>query len=463
MKLLKWLVISMVVLSSINVIAQETNKSDMTRLQGIYAENLKKLEDKYNTLKETLPAEYDKELNALETALAKQSNLDGVLAIQKEKERRKSEPTNLTFNAVVEAPKELKALQEKYKNLPQVIVEAHTKEYVTLSNTYISHLERAKATLTQNMKIAEALEYKNEIENVQKIIAGMLPKEDPKTNVVAVVALTNAVVSNKVAMLQVDDKLPVEKIEPVLTNSLTIDLGDGIKMEFAFIPHGEFMMGSNNKEDKEKAYYWITAEKAIDLEFYHKVKLTKNIWMGKYEVTQEQWEKVMGDNPSKNVGKNMPVEQVNWDDCQDFISKLNKRVSEFKIPKTYCFRLPTEAEWEYACRAGTTTRYNTGDEESDLKKAGWCDGITHPVGTKQANNWGLYDMHGNVWEWCSDWAGAYDKKKIINPTGASSGDCKIRRGSNGIPLHCRSSFRNTSTSYNSRSTIGFRLVIGAKF
>jgi formylglycine-generating enzyme required for sulfatase activity len=448
MKTLRWLVVLTIILSSINVIAQETNKSDLARLQSIYMDNLKKLEDKYNTQATNAPSEYDKELNALETSMAKQSNLDGVLAVQKEKERRKTE-TNLTFNAIVETPKELKALQEKYKNLPQIIFEAHTKEYISLSNTYISYLEKTKASLTQNMRIADALEYKNEIEAIKSLIATMVPKETPKTNV-AILIQTNNVVTNQVAMLPVNDKLPVEKVEAVPTNSLVIDLGNNIKIEFAFIPRGEFMMGSPLSEIDRNVG-----------ELQHKVKLTRDYWMGIYEITQEQWEKVMSNNPSKSVGAKQPVEQVSWYDCQEFINKLNKRVSEFKIPRTYCFRLPTEAEWEYACRAGTTTRFNTGDEESDLDKAGWMS--VHPVGTKQANAWGLYDMHGNVWEWCSDWAGAYNSKNNVNPTGKDKSNCKIRRSGIQSAVFCRSSSRNTSTIPQTKSfDLGFRLVIGVK-
>jgi len=459
MKLLRWLVV-IVALLGINVCAQETNQSEMARLQTIYLDNLKKLEEKYNTQTTNLPAEYDKELNVLEASLAKQKNLDGVLAVQREKDRRKAEPTPLIpDDAIVKTPTELKTLQEKYKNIPHMIIAEHTKEYVSLSNAYIAYLEKAKGILTQNMKINEALEYKNEIENVKTIIAGMLPKEMLKTNVVAVV-------SNKVAMLPVDDKLPVEKVESQnqSTNSVVIDLGDGVKMEFAFIPKGEFMMGSTNREDMDLSCAWTGSKAPAHYELYHKVKLTRDYWMGIYEVTQEQWEKIMGNNPSKSVGVKQPVEQVDWYDCQKFIDKLNKNSAGSKIPRTYCFRLPTEAEWEYACRAGTTTRYNTGDEESDLNNAK-SKGKPSLAGTAQPNKWGLYDMHGNVAEWCLDWAGDYDKKKVINPTGSVTGNCKIWRGGSwaSIKMQCRSSYRYTMCGPQTKhGTVGFRVVIGVK-
>src|SRR6185295_12837821 len=127
----------------------------------------------------------------------------------------------------------------------------------------------------------------------------------------------------------------------------------------------------------------------------HKVRITRQFEIGKYEVTQEQWQAVMGDNPSNFKGANLPVEKVSWNDAQDFLLKLNARDG-------YTYRLPTEAEWEYACRAGSM-----GDFAGELDDVAWYDknsgSKTHPVGQKRPNVWGLYDMHGNVSEWCSDW------------------------------------------------------------
>ncbi len=129
--------------------------------------------------------------------------------------------------------------------------------------------------------------------------------------------------------------------------------------------------------------------------------------MGRYEVTQKEWREVMGSNPSRFTGDNLPVEQVSWNDVREFIKKLNENEGTDK------YRLPSEAEWEYACRAGTTTRYSFGDSESKLGDYAWyCDnsgGKTHPVGKKKPNPYGLYDMHGNVWEWVQDkYHGDYD-------------------------------------------------------
>jgi formylglycine-generating enzyme required for sulfatase activity len=176
------------------------------------------------------------------------------------------------------------------------------------------------------------------------------------------------------------------------------------QIELVRIPAGSFMMGSNNGKADEKPVHQVT----INYSFY----------MGKYEVTQAQWQAVMGNNPSnfKDCGGNCPVDQVSWDDAQNFINKLNQSNDGFR------YRLPTEAEWEYACRAGTT-----GDYAGDLDSMAWyevnSEGKTHPVGHKRPNAWGLYDMHGNQWEFCQDWydANYYRNSPIADPQGPSRG------------------------------------------
>ncbi|MEI6971585.1 MAG: formylglycine-generating enzyme family protein [bacterium] len=202
-------------------------------------------------------------------------------------------------------------------------------------------------------------------------------------------------------------------LEAAPGEALSIDLGGGIKLAMVWIPPGEFDMGD------------------ADATPVHRVKISSGFWMGKYEVTQEQWERVMGSNPSNWKGANLPVEKVSWDMCQEFVRKMN---SEFRSQQSEAgqFRLPTEAEWEYACRAGTTTKYWSGDEEGDLARAGWylanSDSKTHPVGQKAANAWGLYDVHGNVWEWCQDWYGAYSDETVTDPTGPGTGEYRVVRG-----------------------------------
>ena len=206
---------------------------------------------------------------------------------------------------------------------------------------------------------------------------------------------------------------------------------NSIGMKFVWIKPGTFLMGSPKEEDGRK-----------DNETQHKVTLTKGFYMGVYAVTQEQWKEVMGDNPSHFKGdKNLPVESVSWEDCQGFIKKLRE-----KDRRTY--RLPTEAEWEFACRAGTKMAFCFGDDENMLGQYGWYSGNsedkTHPVGQKKPNKWGIFDMQGNVGQWCQDWLGDYPQKDVVDPKGPDAGKHRVLRGGCwfNYPRHCRSAFRN---------------------
>ncbi|MCJ7681374.1 MAG: formylglycine-generating enzyme family protein [Candidatus Aminicenantes bacterium] len=179
-------------------------------------------------------------------------------------------------------------------------------------------------------------------------------------------------------------------------------------MEFVWVPAGEFQMGPNSNE----AY---NAEEPV-----HRVALD-GFWMGKYEVTQGLWKQLMSKNPALFKSRdNYPVEKVSWDDTQEFISRLNSRTGQR-------FRLPTEAEWEYACRAGMTR-----DRYGNLYDIAWYDGNSgnkiHPIGQKKANALGLYDMLGNVFEWCQNWYGSYSSGDVRNPSGPSSGSFRVLRG-----------------------------------
>ena len=221
----------------------------------------------------------------------------------------------------------------------------------------------------------------------------------------------------------------------------------GIKLRL--IPPGNFVMGSPLSED----------ERELD-EAPHSVILTKAFYCGKFEITQGQWKHVMGDNPSNFVwaGDNAPVEQVSWDECREFLDKL----CTLEGVPSGTYRLLTEAQWEYACRAGTATRFCFGNSYSDLHKYGnYCDcscsadyawkdekhndgadGLA-PVGSFKPNAWGLYDMHGNVWEWCND---SYDENYggiATDPAGSSSGFGRADRGGswNFSPGYCRSAYR----------------------
>jgi formylglycine-generating enzyme required for sulfatase activity len=215
----------------------------------------------------------------------------------------------------------------------------------------------------------------------------------------------------------------------------TITLPGGATMEMVWCPPGTFMMGS--PEDAEFHY---------DDETQHQVTLTKGFWMAKTEVTQAQWKSVMGNNPSDHEGDDLPVECVAWDDVQQFCAKTG-------------LQLPTEAQWEYACRAGTTGDYaGTGN----LDDMGWYAGDeTHPVGTKEPNEWGLYDMHGNVWEWCQDWYGDYPNHAVTDPTGPGSGSKRVNRGGSWDynARFCRSASRDNASPDGRYDALGFRPVM----
>jgi len=192
----------------------------------------------------------------------------------------------------------------------------------------------------------------------------------------------------------------------------------------------------------------------------HEVTLTKPFYMGKFEVTQEQYQQVMGTNPSAFKGRDLPVEQVSWDEAQEFCKKAGEKTG-------LAVRLPTEAEWEHACWAGTKTTYYTGDAEADLDRAAWWDknsgNTTHPVGQKVPNAWGVYDMHGNVWEWCGDWYETYKAKEAVDPQGPAQGQYRVLRGGSWgfSPRYCRSAYRRRSNPGYRSDYIGFRVVVVA--
>ncbi len=228
--------------------------------------------------------------------------------------------------------------------------------------------------------------------------------------------------------------------EPRPGDVTTIDLG-GVEMKFAWCPPGTFLMGSPSSEEQRGGYDGAD-------ETQHRVTLSRGYWLGIHPVTQPQWQAVMGSNPSKFKGDTLPVETVSWDDCQEFVKKLGQKTGKR-------FRLPTEAEWEYACRAGTATPFHFGETISTDQanyngnytygkgKKGVYREKTTPVGSFPANAWGLYDMHGNVWEWCRDWYGARPSDDIKDQQGENSGTARVLRGGSWYhpPRLCRSAFR----------------------
>jgi formylglycine-generating enzyme required for sulfatase activity len=190
------------------------------------------------------------------------------------------------------------------------------------------------------------------------------------------------------------------------------------EMELVWIPSGTFLMGSLDGEEDERR---LTT-----------VKISRGFWLGKYEVTQGQWQEVMGSNPSgfRDAGPSSPVENVTWIEAMEFCHRLSERVGvKGRLPPGYEFRLPTEAEWEYACRVGT---HDVRSTSAGLEEVAWYDGNsqgrTHLVGQKKPNPWGLHDMLGNVWEWCWDWYAAYPGGEVLDPAGPEEGRVRVVRG-----------------------------------
>ncbi|MEO2015144.1 MAG: SUMF1/EgtB/PvdO family nonheme iron enzyme, partial [Fuerstiella sp.] len=240
------------------------------------------------------------------------------------------------------------------------------------------------------------------------------------------------------------EKLPASVLSQLPVNVLTQlpPRKNSIGMQFKLLPGGTFTMGEGGEA--------------------HKAMLTKPFELGVYEVTQEQYEQVMGSTPSKFKGPQNPVEKVSWNDAVEFCRKLSDLPSEKS--GGYVYRLPTEAEWEYACRAGTTTKYSFGDSESELGDYAWYDKNSgrrpHPVGGKKPNGWGLYDMHGNVWEWCQDWYGKYPSGSVTNPTGPASGSSRVNRGGGWYDYSdiCRSAKRHWYAPDSRSNNLGFRVL-----
>jgi len=235
--------------------------------------------------------------------------------------------------------------------------------------------------------------------------------------------------------------------------TLTNDYG----MTFVLVQPGTFVMGSPENELGRDSK-----------EIQHSVTFTQAFYIQTTEVTQGQWKAVMGNNPSyfSSCGDNCPVEKVSWNDVMEFIISLNEKENKLE------YRLPTEAEWEYAARAGSTSAFANGKISEtgcaldvNLNEMGWYCGNenskTHPVAQKNANAWGLFDMHGNVWEWCNDWYDSYPDISVTNPTGPSSGTQRVLRGGDwGSPSQSSRSAKRSATfpSYCD-SNFGFRLSI----
>lgn len=233
---------------------------------------------------------------------------------------------------------------------------------------------------------------------------------------------------------------------------ITVELPGGATMEMVWIEPGTFLFGSPPHEDPN----------IIGIEHpQSQVTISRGFYLGKFELTQGQWESVMGDDPWRNStwkGPNLPITFISWFDVQSFLQQLNEAIG------STVYRLPTEAEWEYACRAGTTTSWSFGDDPSLLGDYAWYAGNTCPpsgceVGLKLPNPWGLYDMHGNAWEWVQDQGWAYTDEPKVDPIGSGNTEFRMTRGGWGIISNTHSAFRLAHEADWANSAIGARIVL----
>jgi len=258
-----------------------------------------------------------------------------------------------------------------------------------------------------------------------------------------------------------DNKTKDGNADKHIRADLTLDLGPGVTMKFVRIEAGTFTMGSPPRE----------SDRFIDEDPQRQVTITKPFYLGATEITQAQWKAVMNTQPWKGktyakAGTDNAASYISWNDATAFCTTLSKKTGR-------AVRLPTEAEWEYACRAGTTTAYSFGDDSSKLGDYAWYDGnahykdekYAHPVGRKRPNAWGLYDMHGNVHEWCADWyySDSYANADTRDPKGPASGQARVPRGGswNNSAGLCRAASRVGYTPALCDGRLGFRVVVEA--
>jgi formylglycine-generating enzyme required for sulfatase activity len=390
---------------------------------------LSNLETVCATQKADAMTAYGKDLSAVALSLRQAGDLEGYLAAEAEKKRFEAEQKVVADDAAIKNSGVLTVIK-KYRAAAAKAEQNKNARRAVLLKSYVAQLDAMVKQLVTQDKIDSAKKVQDELRRAKASLAELEPKAPAPTPPV-----------EKGSKPTVDPK--PSSAPQVAGGFRAIDLGDGLKMDFVLIPAGSFAMGSTKGEVPPT-----------------KVAITKAFYISKCEVTQEQWEALMGGNPSSHKDAKNPVETVSWGDCQNFLSKLQEKANGMDV------RLPTSAEWEYACRAGSKTEFCYGNEEIQLSQYGWwmgnSDNATHPVGAKKANAWGLYDMHGNVWEWCSDWDGEPDGFAAKNdPAGPPEGTARTRRGGSfdNEAGECRSCSRIGLGPDDRASDVGFRVVV----
>jgi formylglycine-generating enzyme required for sulfatase activity len=453
-----------VMISSILFLVQAVvvQAADLKSLKDVYDKKLEEIVFSHGPKVLELQDQYAKALGTIRPKVRTDGNLDKTKALMAEIERYQKDKTIPASPAENEIA-EIRSLQVTYVRQFADLELDKARKIITLATQYDAALDRLQKDLTRTDKIDEATAVQSERNKVKD--------SDYLTAANRVIESATA----KQSIVAVTDKPEKKAGLAPLNRTMELSLGKGVKMKLTLIQAGKFLMGSPATE----------SGRMLNELPQHEVTISKPFYMGIYEVKQEEYETLMGGNPSKIRGRNLPVEYVTWDMAREFCEKLSA-----KSGKTV--RLPTEAEWEYACRAGTKTRFSFGDNDADLHKYGnywdrslaWdlfhpkndspSDGHdkTAPVGSYKSNAWGLYDMHGNVTEWCQDWFGDnyYDKSPAVDPRGPDTGLIRVQRGGSLLdpPNKMRSAWRagNNPTKPAFMDiypyVFGFRVVVDAE-
>jgi len=338
-------------------------------------------------------------------------------------------------------PEALHAAQEKAASAATLVTDGKPEEATTVYRDALVMLHRAGESLIPQLQITISNKDRLAATEVLATIDGLIPK-DPR-----LALLREQVEALPPLAIAPFDAKRAEQYQQAWADSLGVPINttNSIGMRLVLIPPGEFQMGSPAGDGVASS----------DEKPHHNVRITKPFYLGVCEVTQEQYERVMAQNPSRFKGDpQRPVGYVSWTGAAEFCRKLSEK-------EGVTYRLPTEAEWEYACRAGTTTRYYFGDDEASLGEYACC-GKTHAVGEKKPNAWGLYDMHGNVWEWCHDWADEnyYAVSPTDDPPGPETGSIRSIRGGSirFVARNCRAADRSGRGALTGWYALGFRVA-----
>lgn len=360
----------------------------------------------------------------------------------------------------------LEKLKQKLKNkLEQLWSEVEKSVYKEDYETAISKLEEilsldedskeAKDLLEECQKKLKEQKRQQKLEQLWNEVEEAIDKEDYETAIPKLeeILIMDAASRDASQLLKECQKNHQRQWQGTKAGERKVIKIKDVEFAFRWCPAGKFTMGSPSEESGR-----------YDNEKQHEVTLTKGFWMLETEVTQKQWKAIMGNNPSYLQGDDLPVENVSWDNCQAFC----KKCKELGLP----VQLPTEAQWEYACRAGSKTAYFWGNalngDKANCMGTNPCGtdasgkylGKITSVGSYDANAWGLFDMHGNVWEWCQDWYEEFSSDSVTDPTGASKGSSRVIRGGgwNSFAKGCRSAYRDNCYPGDRDLNMGFRVM-----